>query len=226
MNFHIADPAPLHGSDSDPTAVRHLIADARNGCPASLGQLFEVLRAQLAVVAAHELPDALRAKIGPSDLVQETAIDMQRDITQFRGSTVEECFAWLRAILRNNIVDAVRYFELSQKRDLAREESLEGSARADGAMACASRSPDGSAIRHEDAAAVARALTRLHADHRRVIELRYWKGLTFGDIGVEMSRSADAVRKLWYRAVERLSEELAVDSREARACRAGISKLR
>jgi len=191
--------------------VERLIAAARNGCPKSLGQVFEVLRSRLASLAAEELPDALRAKVGPSDLVQETAIDMQRDFGRFRGTTAEECFAWLRSILRNNVIDAVRHFEATSKRDLAREESLEGKARRDGAMAVCHRLPDGSAMRHEDSATLDRVLARLPADHRDVIELRYWRGLSFADIGTEMNRSADAVRKLWYRAIERLQAEMAAD---------------
>jgi RNA polymerase sigma-70 factor (ECF subfamily) len=193
-------------------AVQELIAAARRGCPTSLGQVFEALRAQLIAAAREELPEALRAKMGPSDIVQETAIDMQRNFDQFRGNSAEECFAWLRSILRNNVLDALRHFESTQKRSLDREESLAGSSRAKRAVPrIDERRPDGSAIRREDAAAVGRMLARLPMDHRQVIELRYWRGLSFADIGVEMNRSADAVRKLWYRAIERLQAELAAD---------------
>lgn len=191
-------------------SVDALLAAARRGCPTSLGWIFEALRARLVAVADQELPVSLRAKMGPSDLVQETAIDMQRDFASFRGSTAEECFAWLRSILRNNVVDKVRQFEATQKRDLGREEPIDPAGRdAGGRLPACTKLPEGSAIRHEDAAAVSQALARLPADHRTVIELRYWRGLSFGDIGVEMGRSPDAVRKLWYRAIERLQAELA-----------------
>jgi RNA polymerase sigma-70 factor (ECF subfamily) len=182
--------SPLPG----PNTVPDLIAAARRGCPTSLGQVFEALRAQLIAIANEELPDGLRAKVGPSDLVQETAIDMQRNFDQFRGTTAEECFAWLRSILRNNVVDAVRHFQATRKRDLACD-----------------RLPEGSAIRHEDAAVVSRLLARLPPEQGRVIELRYWRSLSFAEIGAEMNRSTDAVRKLWYRALERLQAELAAD---------------
>lgn len=191
------------------SSLHALIASARCGCPTALGQMFESLRMQLIALADEELPDVLRAKIGPSDVVQETALDMQRDFDHFRGTTAEECFAWLRSILRNNVVDAVRRFEASQKREIAREEPLEGKARDDAAMLSTSRIPEVSAIRREDAVAVTAALARMPGDQRRVIELRYWQALSFADIGLEMDRSADAVRKLWYRALERLQTELA-----------------
>jgi DNA-directed RNA polymerase specialized sigma24 family protein len=49
---------------------------------------------------------------------------------------------------------------------------------------------------------------RLSADHQAVLRMRYWDGLSFVEIGDRMSRSPDAVRKLWFRAVQRLQEEM------------------
>ena len=70
------------------------------------------------------------------------------------------------------------------------------------ALAGAMRSPDGSAIRREEAATLNHVMARLSADHRRVLELRYWSGMSFVDMAPLLGRSPDAVRKLWYRAVE------------------------
>jgi len=50
--------------------------------------------------------------------------------------------------------------------------------------------------------------SRLPAEYRLVLELRYWGGLSFVDIAPRLGRSPEAVRKLWYRAVERVQEEL------------------
>jgi RNA polymerase sigma factor (sigma-70 family) len=52
-------------------------------------------------------------------------------------------------------------------------------------------------------------MARLPDDYRRVLELRYWGGLSFVAMAPELERSPEAVRKLWYRAIERLQEELA-----------------
>jgi DNA-directed RNA polymerase specialized sigma24 family protein len=41
-----------------------------------------------------------------------------------------------------------------------------------------------------------------------VIALRHQEGRSFHDIAREMGRTAEAVRKLWFRAVERLREEI------------------
>jgi len=52
-------------------------------------------------------------------------------------------------------------------------------------------------------------LQRLPPDYRRVLQLRYWGGMSFIAMAPELGRSPEAVRKLWYRALERLQSELA-----------------
>lgn len=191
--------------------IRALITAARRGAPDAIGQLFESARGHLLHCADRELPADLRAKIGPSDVVQETAVDMQRDFVQFNGTTAEELFAWLREILRHNLVDAVRHYRESLKRDVAREVSLATQpGRGHGeSVAELTHTPDGSAIRREEAAALNRALTRLPPEYQRVLQLRYWGGMSFVDMAPQLGRSPDAARKLWYRAIERLQSELA-----------------
>jgi RNA polymerase sigma-70 factor (ECF subfamily) len=190
--------------------IRELIERARSGRGDAIGRIFEAARGHLLDLADRELPSDLRAKIGPSDIVQETAVDMQRDFGQFTGTTPEECFAWLREVLQHNVVDAIRRYRDALKRELARETSLKScrslQARGPG---LAPRPPDGSAIRREEAAVINAVLARLPSDYRRVLELRYWGGMSFVAMAPELGRSPEAVRKLWFRAVERLQGELA-----------------
>jgi RNA polymerase sigma-70 factor (ECF subfamily) len=200
----------------DPTpdaeaSIPTLIARARRGNPDALGQLFQALRSHLLQAARQELPDRLRAKVAPSDIVQETAFEAHRDFAGFTGTTADECFAWLRAILRNNVVDAVRRFEQSQKRDTGREISMDaGLGRAIGqSLKLPGQPPDGSAIRREDATVIRQLLARLPRDYASVIEMRYWQGLSFPEIASRLGRSPEAVRKLWYRGLQQLNVALA-----------------
>lgn len=198
--------------------IQTLLAAARSGQPDALGRIFEVARGHLLQVAERELPPELRAKVGPSDLVQETAIEMQRDFARFTGTTADECFAWLRQILRNNAVDAVRHYRDRLKRDVDREVSLsEKPNRADGALVDGRRSPAASAIRREEADALAHVLPRLPPEQRQILELRYWSGMSFADIAAQLGLSPKTVRKLWHRAVQRVQQELAVDGIAAAA---------
>jgi RNA polymerase sigma-70 factor (ECF subfamily) len=190
--------------------IRDLLDAARHGAPDAIGRIFEAARSHLLQLADHELPAELRAKVGPSDLVQETAVDVHRDFTQFTGTTAEECFAWLREILRHNVIDAVRHYRESLKRSIDREERL-GDRWATERKPFVERHhpPDGSAIRREEAATLNDVLARLPTDYRRVLQMRYWSGMSFVEMAPALERSPEAARKLWYRALERLQEELA-----------------
>lgn len=191
-----------------------LLEMARRGCPTALGRLFELARAHLTILAENDLPSAIRAKVAASDIVQETACDVHQAFSGFTGSTPEEFLGWLRAILQHNVIDAVRRFEGALKRDVRRETPL----RSGDDLPAATRGFEGisayggpaekSAIRREDASAIAAAVERLPDDYRLVLQLRYWDGLTFQQIGARMGRSAEAVRKVWYRAVQRLQADL------------------
>ena len=191
-----------------------LLTAAHRGDRAALGQLFDAARHQLLDAASRGLPLALRGRVAPSDVVQETAIDMHRDFARFSGTTPEELFAWLRSILNHNLIDAVRHHGLTEKRGFRFERSLGDSRVGRGALALAGSvgPPDGSAIRKEDAAELHRTLARLPDDYRTVIWLRYWRGLSFDEIAAQMDRSLGATRKLWHRAMLRLNDELASPS--------------
>lgn len=73
------------------------------------------------------------------------------------------------------------------------------------------RSPDASAIRREEADALADVLPRLPAEERQILELRYQSGLSFADIAAHLGRSPKTVRRLWYQALARAQRELAAD---------------
>ena len=55
--------------------------------------------------------------------------------------------------------------------------------------------------------ALGRALDRLPEEYRRVVVLRFEEGRSFEEIGRLTDRSADAARKVWSRAMERLRQE-------------------
>jgi RNA polymerase sigma-70 factor (ECF subfamily) len=195
--------------------IRDLIAAARRGAPDAIGRLFEAARGDLLDFAHRELPEDVRAKVGLSDLVQETAIDMQRGFTRFQGSTRDELFAWLREILRYNVIDAVRHHRAAVERETA-QHTAPAAGRV-GSIPANTRTPARSAIRREEEAALAAALSRLAPPDRQVLELRHWQGMSFVAMAPILGRSEEAVRKMWYRAVARLRAELTAAQEAANA---------
>ena len=191
--------------------VQDWVVEARGGSRAALGRILELCRQYLLLVANRELEPELWAKGGASDLVQETFLEAQKDFASFQGTTRAEVLAWLRRILLNNVSNFRRRYVGSEKRQIARELSLDRPGMSsDGRFAPAldTPSPSGRAAANEESRALDQALERLPADYREVILLRHEQALSFADVGRLMDRSEEAARKLWVRAIARLREEL------------------
>jgi RNA polymerase sigma-70 factor (ECF subfamily) len=190
--------------------VDRQLADARAGSAEALGRAFEACRRYLLLVAGRRLDPDLQAKGGASDLVQETFLEAQRDFGRFDGTSEPELRAWLRRILINNAGTFTRRYRATGKRavDLEMRLGARGSSLDPGAgLAGSTPSPSGQAIDQEQALALQRALARLPEDYRRAVTLRFQEGLSFEEIGRRMDRTAEAARKLWSRAMERLRDE-------------------
>jgi RNA polymerase sigma-70 factor (ECF subfamily) len=207
-------PADLVDDGAEP-----LIATARSGSEESreaLGRLLEQWRAYLLLLANHQLDSDLCPKAGSSDLVQQTLLEAQQGFDGFEGHSAQEWVEWLRAILRHNIDNFVRRYKRTAKRNIAREVPLEEILNANEcpligeAMGVAAgwSSPSSIVAAREEAEAVRQALARLPAAYRTVIQMRYREGHSFAEIGRHLDRLAEAARKLWFRAIGRLTEEL------------------
>lgn len=181
----------------------------RAGDTAAGSRLWAACREYLLLVARQELPAELAAKVAPSDLVQETLKDAQQKIGEFRGDSPAELLGWLRRILRNDIVDLRRSFVECEKREVAREISLEelGSAGEIAQPPAVSATPWRELADQERNVQLRRALARLPDEYRLVIAERIWQRRSFSEIAAAWNRSPDAVRKIWLRALARLAQE-------------------
>jgi RNA polymerase sigma-70 factor (ECF subfamily) len=190
--------------------MSQLIREARAGSADALGRLLEGCRAYLLLVANRQLDRDLRAKGGASDLVQETFLEAQHDFPRFEGRTQQDLLGWLRGILRHNVADFRRRYRDRAARQISQEWPLNASVLAGlrDQLVADTPLPEEGAASASSAAAMRRAVARLPEDHRRVIALRHQEGRSFDDIAHEMGRTTGAVRKLWFRAVERLREEM------------------
>src|SRR5919204_7061261 len=101
-----------------------LLRRARAGSASALGDLLELYRNYLKLLARLQIDRRLQGKADPSDLVQETFLEAARDFGQFRGTTEKELMAWLRQILVTNFANLVRRYRGTQRRDVALERDL------------------------------------------------------------------------------------------------------
>jgi RNA polymerase sigma-70 factor (ECF subfamily) len=186
---------------------------ARAGAGPALGQLLELYRNYLSLLARLQIGRRLQGKVDASDLVQETFLRAHRDFAQFRGSTEEEFLSWLRQILSARMSDLIRHYLGAKRRDVRLERELgveldESSRVLDQGLVAPHSSPSQQAARREQAVLLADALGRLPEDYREVIILRQMEGLSFPDVACRMGKTVKSVEKLWMRALARLRRVL------------------
>jgi RNA polymerase sigma-70 factor, ECF subfamily len=189
-----------------------LLEQARAGHTAALGQLLELYRNYLRLMARSLISQPLRLRLDASDLVQETFLKAHREFSSFLGSTEPELVVWLRQILVHGLADQVKQHR-ARKRDYRREEPMEvlldrSSLAIQERLATPISSPSNHSSRREQAVLLADALEKLPADYREVFLLRNLEHIPFEQIAARMGRSSGAVRMLWTRAIAKLSQFL------------------
>ena len=159
-----------------------------------------------------QIDERFQGKLDASDLVQESFLEAHKRFTGFRGTNEAELMAWLRRILASKVTAMMRRFYGAKRRDVhlerQLEEEMDRSAQMAHNLAMSQTSPSERAVRRERAVLLADALDALPSHYRQVIMLRDLKELGFPEIAQCMGRSAEAVRKLWIRALAELHQLL------------------
>jgi RNA polymerase sigma-70 factor (ECF subfamily) len=169
-------------------------------------------REYLLALATAQLDRRLRAKVEPSDIVQESLLKAHKSFDQFRGGTERELAAWLATILKQTLGNATR--------GLARLKRLASASRGQPSDVSfvhsdvvldmeAGLQPQEAAQLNEQLLQMAKALERLPGDQRTVVELKHLYGLSVAEICERTGRSKPSVVGLLYRGIKTLRTTMA-----------------
>ena len=189
---------------------RELVLKARNGDTNALGELLDNYRPYLRVLAQNQLDSALNARVDPSDVVQQTCLEIHRDFQAFNGSLEGELLAWVKSILSNNVANTFRRHVYVKKRSIDNERSLDDTA--DGgqprrhAVATTRSTPSVLAIRKEDNKALQNALDQLPEEQVEAVRLRHLEGWSLQQLAEHFDRSEGAVAGLLKRGMQKLRQ--------------------
>ena len=183
---------------------------ARAGDEAAARALFDRHADDLRARVRRRLPANLRAKVGESDVVQETCIAAFLNLDAFEARGDGAFKGWLLKILEHKVLDEVRKFAQSEKREVGREVAA-GTSVIRLAGSSGDPSPSAAAIGAEDRARLAAAKARLAEPYREILRLVHEERRPLADAGARLGRSAEAARKLHARAVLALAEEMRED---------------
>ena len=187
--------------------LTRMIALARSGSGEALGQLLELYRGYLRLIAGLQIGEKLQAKVSPSDLIQATFLQASRGFADFRGNSEGELISWLRRILASQLAMELRRYT-TERRNIQLERKMhldvDQSSVMLGFLAATGRTPSQSVMRRERAVLLADALAKLPEDYRSIIVQRHLQGRTFADIADASDRSLDSVKSAWRRAIIKL----------------------
>lgn len=167
---------------------------------------FNEMRELLLVLAKEKMCRDIQAKIGASDIVQQTMLEAYLHVDSFKPKDDRHIFNWLSKILLNNVRDLSKSFRIVKKRSVGRERRL----RSDGNIADRKQTAETLELQ-EQIDLLGRALGCLPLAHQQILTWRYHEQMTFPEIAILVGRSEDAVRMIAKRALHRLGREMSID---------------
>jgi RNA polymerase sigma-70 factor (ECF subfamily) len=168
-----------------------LLERAKAGDRGAFDDLCRAHRERLESLVGARMGPALRGKVEPADIVQETLLRALQSMNVFRGTDEKTLLSWLLSIAEHLIWNA------SQKRSF-REAPL--------SLEVASEAVSASKRlrREERLQRLEESLSRLKPEQREAILLVKIEGLAVKEVARRMGRSEEGVRQLISRGVREL----------------------
>jgi RNA polymerase sigma-70 factor (ECF subfamily) len=195
-------------TDSEETA--RLLQESHAGNDAAFEQLLERHRPRLLASVRRRLNPKLLRRIDPSDVVQETHLEVLRRRDDYLERQPMPFSLWLLKTAHQRVLRIERDHLRTAKRAIDRELPLPD----ESTMALAQRfvadgtSPSRQLRRQEAARHIRRTLARLSETNREIILLRNFEGLSNTEASQLLEISEDAAKKRYTRAVLQLQRLL------------------
>lgn len=195
----------------DSETTRLLLGRIRAGERAAFEELFARHRPLLRKLVEFRLDARLRARVDPSDVVQEAQLEAFRQLPSFLQRNPMPFRLWLRKTAQERLRMVERQHLEAARRSVGREMPLpDNSAAAAVAsqLAAAILSPSQHAAQGELAGRVADAIALLADTDREVLLMRTFEGLSYDEVACVLDIDSAAARKRHGRALLRLHKVL------------------
>jgi RNA polymerase sigma-70 factor (ECF subfamily) len=194
-------------SIADSTSTDALIAAIADGDHAAVDELLARHRAYLRRMVDVRMDAAMRPRVDPSDIVQETLTVASRRLGDFIERRPTSFRIWLRRKAIERLVEARRK-HLALKRDARRDNSISDASSLAIARGLFRESAGHAAMRRELSEQVRRAMTQLNELDQEIILLRHAEGLSNVEAAEVLEVDPGTASKRYGRAIARLSAEL------------------
>jgi RNA polymerase sigma-70 factor (ECF subfamily) len=194
----------------DEAEVRSLLEQVREGDRGALDQLLARHRSYLLGVVELRMDQKMRARIDPSDVVQEAQLEAARRIAEYIDREPMPFHIWLRKTAYENLLRQRRQHLEAECRSVEREIPLPDSSSAVLARSVLGReiNPAQQAVEQELARRLRQALAQLPEIDAEVLLLRNLEGLTNEEAAHVLGIDASATSKRYGRAILKLRKHL------------------
>lgn len=188
----------------------YLVRQAKSGESAALNLLLDRYLQRILRIVRMRLGPKLRGRMESMDIVQEVMLRAVRGFDQFEARDEAAFLHWISRLVHNEIRDQAD-FHNAAKRDSSKE--VASSHDSEKNCSVLSQIPADSVYRpslqlrlKEEVLQLEVAMDKLSETQREVIVMRQYEGLSFKEIGTEMSMSEDAARMQFGRAMDKLTD--------------------
>jgi len=200
----------MRGIKPDSTATAGLLDRIEQGDPAAMELLLARSRAGLRAFVRARLDPALGARLDPSDVVQETQMELVRRLPEFLRQRPMPFHIWVRKKAYERLVNVRRDHCETMRRSVARETHWPEQSSLLLARPFLARGPSPSeqVEAREFSGRVARAVEQLPVADREILLMRHAEDLPYEEIGLVLGIEPAAARKRYGRALLRLRQVL------------------
>lgn len=205
-----APPVP-EGGDPQPRPFVEILASARGGSQDAINELCKRYYEPIRKVVHRDLARDVRggrpwllARFSTGDVVQEVFLGLLSELGAFEGESEEAFIGYLSIMVRNRIIDAVRFHEAAR-----RDGRTSRSAEAAYGERAAVPDPGQAAALREMVETFEAELQKFPARERALLRGRLDQELTFQELGTRLEYpTGAAARKAFYRVLARLTIRL------------------
>ena len=182
-----------------------MIVKAVSGDHVALERLLLNYYDRLGRTIGEKLPASVQQVVDVDDILQQTFLQVFRDIHGFQPHSDASFFGWIRTIAENRLLDTIKGLkrkkrggEHHQVREVKDCQTSSIKNMVD-MLSANGRSPSRSFARHEAMQAVQIGLASLPDDQREAIRLRFISGKSLEEVAATLGCTKAAVRGLIYR---------------------------
>ena len=190
----------------DSVEVQSLLQRARTGERQAFEELFELHRMYLRRLVVLRLDPRLRARVDPSDVVQEAQLEAARRLADYLEKPPLPFRLWLRQIAWDRVLKAHRTHAETARRALGREVPLpeQSSVALARQLLAGGPTPSENLNQRDLARRLRQAIGRLSSTDRDIVLMRDFEGLSNQEVGSLLGIDPATASKRHGRALLRL----------------------